>query len=438
MRLLLFMLILTVVSALVAAAGDRMGHRAARRKLRLGKLRPRDVSTIIAITTGVLISLATFGVGLLVSRDFRDALLRYDEIKRNTVKLEQTVKERETQLASAEESLKKQQVQLNALETDLDAKTQQSEQLGSKLQESEGKLVATVGQLSSKEAVLRKQEKRIRANEAKIEDQRAQSKVWGSMAEYMTRNKQAQQEELQNAAQRRLVLAKDEPLFYGRVKAADAGSLNQIVQSAISSVQRRLLDQYGLQISPGSESDGEAFINAFPYKGQDAMFVIYVAANIFEGDDAKLAYTADELRPLVKAGSVVLDVTVSEREASLSVFGAAARQFAVASSFDADSFADFAVTLQDGLLRAALDKGFLPELWTNDFPNPVTKLVDTAETLVGRARPFKIQFVAKHDLTALDGLADCEIHITSLADSRGAETTAEPAASADSGEGQPQ
>jgi uncharacterized protein (DUF3084 family) len=84
----LFVLIVIVVAALVAAAGDRMGHRAARRKLRIGKLRPRTVSTIIAVTTGVLISLATFGIVFAVWRDFREALLRYDFVKQENTRLQ--------------------------------------------------------------------------------------------------------------------------------------------------------------------------------------------------------------------------------------------------------------------------------------------------------------------------------------------------------------
>jgi uncharacterized protein (DUF3084 family) len=70
-----------IVAGLVAAAGDRMGYRAARRKLRIGKLRPRTVAMLIAVSTGIVISLATYGVVLLIWKDFRDALTKYQSTK---------------------------------------------------------------------------------------------------------------------------------------------------------------------------------------------------------------------------------------------------------------------------------------------------------------------------------------------------------------------
>ena len=83
----IFVLILMVVAGLVAAGGDRMGHRAARAKIRIGKLRPRTASTIIAVITGVLISLVTFGVVFGVWADFRNALLSYSDVKCRAITL---------------------------------------------------------------------------------------------------------------------------------------------------------------------------------------------------------------------------------------------------------------------------------------------------------------------------------------------------------------
>ena len=59
MRIALFILILLVVTGIVAASGDRMGHLAARRKIRFGNMRPRNVSTLIAVTTEAIKEMET-------------------------------------------------------------------------------------------------------------------------------------------------------------------------------------------------------------------------------------------------------------------------------------------------------------------------------------------------------------------------------------------
>src|SRR5512140_3145486 len=95
-----------VVAGLVAAGGDRMGHRAARAKIRIGTLRPRTASTIIAVITGILISLVTFGVVFAVWADFRDALLRFDTIKGDLAKMEEQYNQAEAKLTAAESAKK--------------------------------------------------------------------------------------------------------------------------------------------------------------------------------------------------------------------------------------------------------------------------------------------------------------------------------------------
>src|SRR5688572_25919814 len=84
-----------VVAALVSAAADRMGHRAARRKLRIGKLRPRHVSTLIAIISGMVISLATVLVLFLVWRDFYNALTQYDNLNGKLARVQDETKKAE-------------------------------------------------------------------------------------------------------------------------------------------------------------------------------------------------------------------------------------------------------------------------------------------------------------------------------------------------------
>jgi uncharacterized protein (DUF3084 family) len=113
-------LLLVIISGLVAAAGDYMGQRAARRKVRIGKLRPRYVSRLIAVISGVLISLATYGAMFFLYSDFREALTQYSTVK---ARYEEASKQRdaaETELKAAQDKTQEANDQRAKLQTEVD------------------------------------------------------------------------------------------------------------------------------------------------------------------------------------------------------------------------------------------------------------------------------------------------------------------------------
>ena len=102
MQLAIFMLVVSLIAGLVAAGGDWMGHRAARRKIRFGKMRPRHVSRLFAVITGVLISLVTFGVVFAVWKDVREAFTKFDSVKKELVQAEANLAGMQSSLDRAE------------------------------------------------------------------------------------------------------------------------------------------------------------------------------------------------------------------------------------------------------------------------------------------------------------------------------------------------
>jgi len=90
--------VLIFVSGLVAFIGNLVGRNIGRRRLTLLGLRPRYTAQIITVVTGMLITLVTLAVVLLVSNDARQALFHLRELQQQTRTLGEQITEQEAQL----------------------------------------------------------------------------------------------------------------------------------------------------------------------------------------------------------------------------------------------------------------------------------------------------------------------------------------------------
>jgi uncharacterized protein (DUF3084 family) len=79
---------LILVSGLVAFIGNLVGRNIGRRRLSLVGLRPRYTAQVITVLTGMLITVVTLAVVLLVSDDARQALFHLQEVQQQTRALE--------------------------------------------------------------------------------------------------------------------------------------------------------------------------------------------------------------------------------------------------------------------------------------------------------------------------------------------------------------
>ncbi len=90
--------ILILVSGLVAWIGNLVGRNIGRRRLTLGGLRPRYTAQIITVLTGMMITVVTLAVVLLVSNDARQALFHLREVQQQTRTLEVQIAQQEAEL----------------------------------------------------------------------------------------------------------------------------------------------------------------------------------------------------------------------------------------------------------------------------------------------------------------------------------------------------
>ncbi len=89
---------LILVSGLVAFIGNLVGRSIGRRRLTLLGLRPRYTAQVITIVTGMMITVVTLAVVLLVSNDARQALFHLQEVQQQTRTLEAQISQQEAEL----------------------------------------------------------------------------------------------------------------------------------------------------------------------------------------------------------------------------------------------------------------------------------------------------------------------------------------------------
>lgn len=81
--------VLLLVSAIIAYLGDALGTWVGKRRLTLFNLRPRLTALLVAISTGMLITLLTLGVSAWLSEHVRIALFSVEQLARERRTLEQ-------------------------------------------------------------------------------------------------------------------------------------------------------------------------------------------------------------------------------------------------------------------------------------------------------------------------------------------------------------
>lgn len=406
MTAVIFVVFLLVVAGLVAAAGDRMGHLAARRKIRFGTMRPRNVSTTIAVVTGLLISLVTFLILFALWKDFRDALTQHQAVRQDLAaaqrqlsqtsddlslaqeQTQQAVNDKalaEQELAELEEEASRLRGQVTAAAIELDEKNQLVAQRGRE-----------ISQLTTRKQALEKNISGYESVEAGLRE------VVG-----LTRA------ELDAYKHENIILARGTRLFYLTIGPTESGQLGTRLTAALVRLSDQLADE-GLRLDPASNTELEQFVEQYPYRqaDHDTVIVLSNKNNVLQGGEITLVFSAVPLTPLVNTGDEIMTVLVDEREANISWQGRNIGTVEVAPQLDEASFSTFIEQLWVVFNAQSAEMGFLPDLGSGEIPNPIDRLVSIYDDLVARKRPFLLQVVAGAPAHAMDGLDDCDIYVS--------------------------
>src|SRR5947199_10542065 len=90
--------LLILLSVAIALVGNAVGRSIGRRRLSLVGLRPRYTAQIVTVVTGMLITIVTLIVVLLISSEARVALFRLNAVLRQTRQLEEEIHRQEDRL----------------------------------------------------------------------------------------------------------------------------------------------------------------------------------------------------------------------------------------------------------------------------------------------------------------------------------------------------
>ena len=90
--------LLILLSGAIALVGNAVGRNIGRRRLSLVGLRPRYTAQIVTVVTGMLITIVTLIVVLLISSEARVALFRLNAVLRQTRQLEEEIHRQEDRL----------------------------------------------------------------------------------------------------------------------------------------------------------------------------------------------------------------------------------------------------------------------------------------------------------------------------------------------------
>ena len=80
---MLYIIVSIVISGVIAYLGDALGTLVGKKRLSLFGMRPRFTALFVAISTGIIITLSTFGIGMMLSDDVRLALFSIEKLKKD-------------------------------------------------------------------------------------------------------------------------------------------------------------------------------------------------------------------------------------------------------------------------------------------------------------------------------------------------------------------
>jgi len=108
-------LIFLILSGVIAYVGDYVGHKAGKMRITIFGFRPRKTSRVIAVGTGVLITIITLSLLLIFSREAKIALLDLDKITNEIRDLESKKTQLEEDVYNLEEDKKKLEERINTI-----------------------------------------------------------------------------------------------------------------------------------------------------------------------------------------------------------------------------------------------------------------------------------------------------------------------------------
>jgi len=145
------LLLFIVMGGVIAYLGDWLGRKMGKKRLRIGKLRPRHTATFFTVLMGMLIPLATtFGI-VTQSVAVREWIVRGPELARERDRMETEIEENEVALAKLENDAEASRAQLARVEEMRSSATRARDEAVRERNEERGSLEAARKEISAAE-----------------------------------------------------------------------------------------------------------------------------------------------------------------------------------------------------------------------------------------------------------------------------------------------
>ncbi len=383
MHTVLTVALLIAIAALVSALGDRMGRAAAKRKVALFGMRPRLAASWIAVFTGVLIALGTVGLLSLLSRDVREMLFHFDELKAQLKSLQGEIESLEYSrktlaedkskiegtLTTAREELSIKEKEAVSLNAAIDASNLRRDQIMRELAKTNTVLSASKNRLEVVTRLLETQEdnnEKLRLEQAALQSQI--DTLDGARAQLISEASELEQRVVA-LRQGNLALQVNQPLRYIPVSAAL--SLPESQKAIVAGLYelRQELEARGLKFQPVPAEAMTSLMNTLSLLTDDALVIVYSGKNVLPGETAEVTFELALDKVIFRKGEVITRINIDAdvtRDRLPELFG--------------NAF---------GAIRAtALSRGMLPDIGSGEIgsisSSDVARAADQIEAIPGK------------------------------------------------------
>jgi len=404
-------LVLLVLAGLVASLGDRVGRVAAKRKVALFGLRPRLAAACIAVLTGVLIAGLTLGFLSLVSRDVREMLFHFDELKRGLTALEAEVDALERNRRDLTAQRDRLGRDLDSVRSELESKEQEATALVAEISRTEQRRLALARELTAAEQRLGTLEEQVAADVQRLSKLRTQLEREEASNTRLRQEREDLQQQVTTLNQTYEGLLTEAGQLEERIEALRAGNIvvevNQPLayipipaQLTLPESQRKIVSTLG-GLQQRFEAEGVGFqpvppaamtelLNTLSLLTEDVIVVVYSERNVLPGEAITVTFEIAPDQLVFRKGDLIVRINVAAevgREQLPALF--------------ANAFA--------AVRAVALSRGMLPDLETGEVGSISASDIARAAEQVERVKGKRIlEIRAGRDFSTTDTLDSFE------------------------------
>ncbi|OGK08106.1 MAG: hypothetical protein A2Y63_02315 [Candidatus Riflebacteria bacterium RBG_13_59_9] len=390
MHAILSILVIILVAALVAIFGDRMGRLAAKRRVALFGMRPRVAAAWIAVLTGVVIAFATLGFLTLISRDAREMLFHFDELKQNLKLFEKDVRDLEHNRSVLLEDKRELESGLETARTELTEKESEASLLVEEITSGEQRRTKLARELTGAEERLRALEELLATDKQRLDELRAELKKETIVNERLREERATLQEQVDALANMKTSLLAEAAELEERIEALRAGNIaveaNEPLeyvsipaQMTLPESQKRIitslnelrlrLEAEGLSLKPVPASALTEILDTLSLLTEDIIVIVYSARNVLPGETVEVTF------------ELAFDKLVFHR-------GELIARINIAADVGQEQLPDLFANVFAAIRAVALSHGMLPDIATGDVGSisagDIAKVAEQIEAVPGK------------------------------------------------------